>query len=463
MLLPLAALVMMPTDTPPAPVGPTPSPRQLSWQKLGYYAFVHFGPNTFTGNEWGSGKEPTEVFDPKKLDCGQWCRTFKAAGMKMVIITAKHHDGFCLWPSKYSTHTVAQSPWKNGKGDVLRELSRACKEYGLKFGVYLSPWDRNHPAYGTPAYNDTFKHMLGEVLGNYGPVSEVWFDGANGEGPNGKRQVYDWPGFISVVRKLQPNAVIFSDAGPDIRWVGNEAGHSAPTCWSLLDRDKFVPGDSKADQLTQGHQDGTHWVPPECDVSIRRGWFWRASEDNTVKPPATLFDLYMRSVGQNGSLLLNVPADTDGLISDVDRKALMGFKSMRDEAFATPLAKRAKVAASSIRGAKFASGNAVLGTGKYWVPAESDKSPVVTLTWTKAHNLGILDLREHIALGQRVEQFMVEARENGTWTAVATGTTVGNRRLVDLKKVRADGLRVTFNQAKGPVCLATIEVYEAVP
>ncbi|MBX3110908.1 MAG: alpha-L-fucosidase [Fimbriimonadaceae bacterium] len=461
MLLPLAALAMLPTDTPPAPVGALPSPRQLAWHKKEYYAFVHFGPNTFTGQEWGSGKEKTEVFDPKHLDCRQWCKVFKDAGMTGVIITAKHHDGFCLWPSKYSTHTVRESNWKGGKGDVLKELSQACREFGLGFGVYLSPWDRNHPTYGTSAYNETFKNMLREVLGNYGKTFEVWFDGANGEGPNGKKQVYDWPGFIEVVRKLQPGAVVFSDAGPDIRWVGNEAGHSDPTCWATLDRDKFVPGDPKWKQLTQGHEDGTHWVPAECDVSIRRGWFWRASEDDTVKSGATLMDLYMRSEGQNSSLLLNVPANSDGLISAVDQKALMDFKALRDRTFANPLAKSAKVSASSERGRPFAARNAMSKTGKYWVPADGDARPTVTLTWGRPHHLGVLDLREHIELGQRVQQFMVEVRDGGTWKAVEVQTTVGHRRLLDLKGVRGDGLRVTFNQAKGPVCLSKIEVYEA--
>ena len=255
---------------------PIPDPRHLEWHKMETYAFVHFGPNTFSGNEWGNGKEKPETFNPTKLDCNQWVQTFKKAGMKGVIITAKHHDGFCLWPSKLSTHTVMQSPFKR---DILKELSIACKKEGIKMGVYLSPWDRNHPTYGTDGYNDTFDGMLHEVLSNYGPIFEVWFDGANGEGPNGKRQVYDWKRYIATVRKLQPNAVIFSDAGPDVRWVGNENGVAPETSWSTINRDRYVPGISLYKELSEGTENGANWVPSECDVSIRPGWFWRKSED----------------------------------------------------------------------------------------------------------------------------------------------------------------------------------------
>jgi alpha-L-fucosidase len=273
---------------------PTPSLRQLAWHKLETYGFVHFGPNTFSGQEWGNGKENPNVFNPAQLDCNQWVSAFKAAGMKGIILTAKHHDGFCLWPSKFSQHTVSQSPFKR---DVLKELAEACKKQGLKLGVYLSPWDRNHPTYGTAAYNDTFVGMLDEVLTQYGPIFEVWFDGANGEGPNGKRQVYDWKRYIDTVRKHQPNAVIFSDAGPDIRWVGNEQGVAPDTCYATLNRDRYTPGTSLYKELGEGVANGTHWVPAECDVSIRPGWFWRATENGRVKTGAQLEDLYYQSVG----------------------------------------------------------------------------------------------------------------------------------------------------------------------
>ncbi|MFH1943331.1 MAG: alpha-L-fucosidase, partial [bacterium] len=270
----LTCLCRLSTTSPPHPYGPIPSPCQLTWHELEYCAFIHFNMNTFTDREWGDGTEDPEQFKPTELDCRQWARVCKEAGMKGIILTAKHHDGFCLWPSKFTEHTVKNSPWREGKGDVLRELSEACREFGLKFGVYLSPWDRREPSYGdSPRYNQHFKNQLTEVLTQYGDIFEVWFDGACGEGPNGKRQVYDWPGFIDVVRKHQPGAVIFSDGGPDVRWVGNENGFANPTNWSLLRRDEVYPGYPDYHELTSGHADGTHWVPAECDVSIRPSWY----------------------------------------------------------------------------------------------------------------------------------------------------------------------------------------------
>jgi alpha-L-fucosidase len=284
-----------------------------------YYAFIHFGPNTFTNREWGEGREDPKVFRPTALDCRQWCRTIKAAGMTGVILTAKHHDGFCLWPSNLSTHTVREAGFSR---DILRELADACREYELKLGIYLSPWDRNHPSYGTEQYNDVFVGMLREVLTNYGDIFEVWFDGANGEGPNGKRQTYDWPRFIQTVRNLQPNAVIFSDAGPDIRWVGNEQGIAAETHWYGLNRDRYVPGTPFHQELAEGHRFGTHYVPAECDVSIRPGWFYHPEQDDQVKSAATLFDLYEKSVGRGANLLLNLPVDRRGLIPERDAAVL---------------------------------------------------------------------------------------------------------------------------------------------
>jgi len=263
-----------------SPFGAVPSTSQLNWHAMEYYMFIHFGPNTFTNKEWGHGDEDPNVFNPTQLDCRQWAATAKQAGMKGIIITAKHHDGFCLWPSHYSQHTVRESRWKDGQGDVLRDLSEACKEHGLKFGVYLSPWDRNHPDYGTEKYNQTFVSMLREVLGNYGEVFEQWFDGANGEGPNGKKQVYDWKLFNGAVYALQPEAIIFSDGGPGCRWVGNENGFAGETNWCTLNANKVYPGYPHAEELTPGHEGGTVWVPAECDVSIRPGWFYSPETGN---------------------------------------------------------------------------------------------------------------------------------------------------------------------------------------
>lgn len=336
---------------PPEPFGPIPSARQLAWQDLEYYAFVHFNMNTFTTREWGTGQEPPETFNPTELDCRQWARVCKDGGMKGIIITAKHHDGFCIWPSAMSEHTVANSPWRDGEGDLLAELSEACAEFGLKFGVYMSPWDRNCPVYGdSPRYNDYFKAQLTEVLTNYGDVFEVWFDGANGEGPNGKRQEYDWPGFIATVREHQPDAVIFSDAGPDIRWVGNERGFAGETNWSTMKRDEFFPGiPGRNHDLNEGQADGTHWLPAECDVSIRPGWYYHAEQDDKVKTLDELLEIYYASVGRNGSFLLNLPVDRRGLVHENDVERLMELRHALDLIFADDLTNDASAFATNVR------------------------------------------------------------------------------------------------------------------
>src|ERR1044071_3555733 len=275
---------------PPTPIPPVPSASQLAWQQMEYYAFVHFGMNTFTDHEWGEGRADPSIFSPTALDCRQWARVVRDGGMKGIIITAKHHDGFCLWPSNTTTYSVRGSKWRDGKGDVLKELSEACREYGLKFGVYISPWDRNHPKYGTPGYNDVFVNMMKELFTNYGPIWELWWDGANGEGSNGKKQVYDWDRFKKTVKQLSPNTVVFSDVGPDIRWCGNEKGIAGETNWNLLDTVGFTPGAGAppTDTLNRGNVNGHAWIPAECDVSIRPGWFYHNEEDGKVKTPEQL-------------------------------------------------------------------------------------------------------------------------------------------------------------------------------
>ncbi|MBI1332342.1 MAG: hypothetical protein GC165_05635 [Armatimonadetes bacterium] len=412
-----------------SPSRPVPSGPQLEWQKMETYAFVHFGPNTFSGNEWGNGKENPDTFNPTQLNCDQWVKAFKKAGMKGVIITAKHHDGFCLWPSKYSTHTVAQSPFKR---DVLKELSEACKKEGMKMGVYLSPWDRNHPTYGTDQYNDTFDGMLHEVLSNYGPIFEVWFDGANGEGPNGKKQVYDWKRYLDTVHKLQPNAVVFSDNGPGCRWVGNEAGIASETNWSTINRDRYKPGTPLYAELGEGSEDGKDWVPAECDVSIRPGWFWKKSENSKVKTGEQLEDLYYNSVGRNGSLLLNVPADTRGLISDADIKALNDFHDRIKKTFANNLI---------IKGE---------GPNSYHI--------------YKSATFDVIELGEDISKGQNVAAFSVEAEINGKWTPIASGTTIGAKRLIRCAPVTATNiqikiLRLAHGAQPGDVHISKFGVY----
>jgi alpha-L-fucosidase len=443
----------------PVPVPPLPSAAQLAWQRMETNAFVHFGPNTFTSVEWGSGREDPAVFNPTAFDARQWVRAFMAAGMKGVIVTAKHHDGFCLWPSKLSTHTVARSPWKGGTGDVLRELSTACREAGLKFGVYLSPWDRNHPAYGTAEYNRVFVGMLEEVLGGYGPAFEVWFDGANGEGPNGKRQVYDWPAFHAVVRRLQPDAVVFSDGGPGVRWVGNERGQGSMTSWSLIDRDRYAPGTPFSDDLGEGSRLGRDWVPPECDVSIRPGWFYRASEDARVKSADTLFRLYEQSVGRNCQLLLNVPPDPRGLIADRDVEALAGMRRAIDAVYATNLARGARVTADPAREGFEAAGAVDGDPETFWSGLDGSTRGSLTIALASPVVFDRVVLQEPVALGQRVGAFEVEALTGGRWTRIAAGSTIGFKRILLVPETKTDQVRVTIHEARACPLIAEIGLH----
>ncbi len=345
---------------PPKAVRPLPSKNQLAWHELEYYAFIHFNMNTFTNMEWGSGAEKPLMFNPKELDTRQWAKVVKEAGMKAIIITAKHHDGFCLWPTMTTEHSIKNSPYKNGKGDIIKELSEACKEFGLKFGVYLSPWDRNHADYGRPGYLKDFQAQLRELLSNYGDIFEVWFDGANGGsgyygGANETRKIdnktyYQWEKAIAIIRELQPNAVIFGDGGPGVRWVGNEEGWANETNWSIIRKNEVYPGWPKYKQLRSGHEDGTHWVPAEADVSIRPGWYYHQSEDHQVKTLPHLLDIYYQSVGRNASLLLNLPVDDRGLVHEADVKQLIALKTQLTKDFEVNLAKGQKITVSDIRG-----------------------------------------------------------------------------------------------------------------
>ncbi|MFI5186732.1 MAG: alpha-L-fucosidase [Chitinophagales bacterium] len=379
---------------------PVPTKQQLAWQEMEFYLFVHFGPNTFTDKEWGEGTEPEDIFNPTNLDCRQWCRIAKAAGAKGIIITAKHHDGFCLWPSSYSTHTVRESKWKNGKGDVLKELSQACKEYGLKFGVYISPWDRNHPKYGTPAYNDVFVNMMKEIFTNYGPIWELWWDGANGEGPNGKKQIYDWTRFENTVRSISPNTVIFSDIGPDVRWCGNENGIAGETNWNYLDTAGFTRGMGAppTDTLNLGNVNGKNWIPAECDVSIRPGWFYHKEEDEKVKTPEQLFQLYLKSVGHGANLLLNVPPDSRGRINEKDSAALVGFRRLRDQSFKN-----------------------------VFVEGGTDS---LVINFDKPIKTNCIVLGESLKNGQKVSRFHLYLIEGSGNSEQMKGTTIGNKRII---------------------------------
>lgn len=439
---------------------PKPSPSQLAWHNMEYYFFFHFGPNTFTDLEWGHGTEPADMFNPTELDCRQWVRTAKAAGAKGVIITAKHHDGFCLWPSKYSTHTVRESKWKNGKGDVLKELSQACKEYGMKFGVYLSPWDRNHPDYGTEKYNDVYVNMMKELFTNYGPIWELWWDGANGEGPNGKMQVYDWARFKKTVKELSPNTVVFSDIGPHIRWVGNESGIAGTTNWNTLDTIGFTPGKGapKQDTLTTGNKYGKAWIPAECDVSIRPGWFYHDKEDDKVRTPENLFDLWLKSVGRGANLLLNIPPDRRGKIHKNDSLALMGFKKLRDKNFSKNLSRQSvPYLISDNHTVK----SPALTDGKLtsFVTIQEKQLQQPGLEFAKTTNLNCIVLSENLSAGQNCAKFRVVLVKDMKVVREIRGTTIGRKRILSFPATEADAVTVFIDEDKAPVKLAGIDVY----
>jgi len=457
------------TDS-PSPYGAIPTARQLRWHQMKYYAFIHFGPNTFTDKEWGYGDEPEAVFNPSQLDCRQWARTAKEAGMEGIVITAKHHDGFCLWPSQYTEHSVKNSRWKNGKGDVIQELRDACDEYGLKLGVYLSPWDRNHAAYGTPAYLDYYRNQLRELLTTYGEIFEVWFDGANGGdgyygGMRETRRIdnttyYDWENTWSIVRALQPDACMFSDGGPDIRWIGNERGYAGETNWSTVKRGILFPGVGDVnDQLQTGHEGGDLWIPAEVNTSLRPGWFYHQSEDDKVKPLSQLIDNWYHSVGMNGNFILNLPPDKRGLIHENDVQRLRELKQYLDEAFSVNLTRGAAVTASNIRGNAGifdASKTVDQNPETYWAADDSVTHASLTFDFGGPKEINALLIQEYIALGQRVQSFTVTATNEGV--EVAAGTTIGNRRIVRFKSIRTQMITISLH-AKACPTISNIEVY----
>lgn len=438
----------------------TPTRMQLAWHETEYYLFVHFGPNTFTDKEWGHGDEPESVFNPTNLDCRQWCSIAKQAGAKGIIITAKHHDGFCLWPSNYSTHTVRESKWKNGTGDVLRELSDACRESGLKFGVYLSPWDRNHPDYGTPKYNDVFVNMMKELFLRYSPIWEFWWDGANGEGPNGKKQVYDWKRFEATVRQYGPRTVVFSDIGPDIRWVGNEQGYAGDPNWNFLDTAGFARGLGAPpnDTLNHGNYNGKNWIPGECDVSIRPGWFYHENENSKVKTPKELFSIYMRSVGRGANLLLNVPPDNTGRIRPEDSASLVNFRALREESFGTNLLRDAETyyqfSQRDIDQKPLLAEGADPGRGYYGINLQSF---IVRLK--KPTTLNCIMLREAIHLGQTIRRFRIILYNDAAIVGEVTGTSVGHKRILTFPKTTITSFRVQLEDARGQDNISGVAAY----
>ena len=449
-LISLATIVMLSACTAqePEPFGPVPTEAQLAWQRMEINMFCHFGPNTFTGAEWGSGAEREEVFAPTALDCRQWVDVARLAGMGGIILTAKHHDGFCLWPSAFSTHTVPDSL------DVLHAFVDACREGGIKPGVYISPWDRNHPAYGTDAYNDIFAATLREVHTQYGPLFEQWFDGACGEGPNGKKQRYDWPRFMQTMDEMNPQCILFSDIGPGCRWVGNEEGRAGETCWSTLDTEGATPSENKPSpsELETGHKGGIHWVPAECDVSIRPGWFWHPDEH--PKTVDELMEIYYNSVGRNGLLLLGVPPDTAGRISAEDSAVLVAFRAERDRIFSNDLAQGAKVRAFTRPGH---SAKNVLDTSyhTYWAATSNDAT--LTIVLDSVTEFDIIEIQEYIPLGQRITSVGLSFDEgDGIYPQTTPDhplcTTVGYKRIIRLDSpTRTDRLVLTFHALAPPV------------
>jgi alpha-L-fucosidase len=458
---------------PPAPYGALPGTGQLAWHELEFYGFVHFTINTFTDKEWGYGDESPALFNPTGFSAEQIVGTMADAGMAGVILTCKHHDGFCLWPSKFTRHSVAGSPWMDGKGDVVRAFADACRARGLRFGIYLSPWDRNHPEYGRPAYVEYYRNQLRELLTQYGPVFEVWFDGANGGdgyygGARERRTIdpttyYDWPNTWKIVRELAPNACMFSDVGPDIRWVGNESGYAGDPCWATYtprgrNGKPAVPGQTMYEEGQNGHRGGKYWLPAEVDVSIRPGWFWHERENDKVRTPENLVQLYYQSVGRGASLLLNLPPDRRGRLHDNDVASLLGMRRILGATFGRDLAKGAKATASNSRGGgerRFAPANVLDGSrATYWSTDDSVTSAVLELELGGETTFNVVSLREFLPLGQRVETWALDRWDGKAWTEFGAGTAIGSRRLWrgELQTAAKVRLRVT-----GPVCPAISE------
>lgn len=460
---------------PPTPYGTLPSARQLRWHELETYSFLHFTVNTFTDREWGNGDEDPSIFNPTDFDADSIVTALKAGGMKGVILTCKHHDGFCLWPTKTTDHCIRQSSWRGGKGDIVRDIADAAHRHGLKFGVYVSPWDRNNAQYGRPAYVQTYREQLRELLTGYGPIFEVWHDGANGGtgyygGANEKRTIdkttyYGWPTTWELIRSLQPEAVIFSDVGPDIRWVGNEKGYANETCWETFDPvgtdgGPASPGNVREKESGTGTRHGSHWLPAECDVSIRPGWFWHAKENDRVKTPAQLMDLYYQSVGRGASFLLNVPPDRRGLLGENDVASLRALGERLRATFGENLAAGAKITASNVRGKNkaFRVENLLDGNPEtYWATDDAIATAEAVLDFRSTVSFNVIRLRENIRLGQRVDACAVDIWKDGAWQEFGRATSIGPCRLVRAKET-ASTTRLRLRITESSACPALSEL-----
>ncbi len=455
------------------PCYPVPSPQQVAWQQLETYAFIHFGLNTFNDMEWGYGDAPASSFNPTRLDCEQWVQTLVKGGMKGVILTCKHHDGFCLWHTQYTDYNVANSPFGR---DVVRELSDACKKYGIKFGVYLSPWDRHQASYGTPEYVTYYYNQLEELMTQYGDVFEVWFDGANGGdgwygGACEKREIdrstyYNYPHAWGIVNRLQPNAVIFSDGGPGCRWVGNEKGYASATNWAFLRIKEVYPGYPQYQELQSGHADGDAWCASECDTSIRPGWFYHESENDKVKTVDELTDLYYRSVGHNGTFLLNIPVDKEGLIHPTDSATLIAWRERLEHELGNNLLAGAQFSATDTRDKAFSA--SMMGDddwNTYWAASDGITAVDITIKTKKDVTLNRIMLQEYIPLGQRVKEFVIEYKTCcGHWVPVIVDeetTTIGYKRIVRFAEKTAKEWRIRILDARACPRINNIEGFYA--
>lgn len=462
-----------------------PSERQLTYEKMEFFCFIHFTVNTFTGSEWGDGKEDVSIFNPTELDARQWVKTAKDAGMKGLILTCKHHDGFCLWPSKYTEHSVKNSPYKNGNGDIVREAAEACKEFGLKFGVYLSPWDRNNSSYGKgKEYDDYYVNQLTELLTEYGELYTIWLDGACGEGANGKVQKYDWNRYYKVMRELQPNAVI-SISGPDVRWCGNEAGEVRESEWSVVAKDMTDP--SITAELSQ-HEDNEEfrdrpldetqsdlgsrerlknekelvWYPAETDVSIRPGWFYHEEEDDKVRSFENLKDIYLNSVGGNTTLLLNIPPMKNGKIHEKDIAILKRLGEFINDTFKNNLLKNALITTVPEHDCRGNSPDMMRTDdyNTYFMNKEGDNKLLIEIKFDECKKLNYLVLKEAITFSQRVEKFNVYFNdEPGNKIKIFEGTTIGYKRIIDLKGTKTDTLTIEIEDSRVAPVMSFVGVY----
>jgi len=474
---------------PPQPYGPTPSERQLKWHETERFALIHFGLNTYTDREWGYGSEDPTLFNPAAQNADQVVATLQRSGMRGVILVAKHHDGFCLWPTQTTAHNISKSPWHGGRGDLVREYADAAKKHGLRFGVYCSPWDRNNAAYGTPAYLPIYQAQLRELLTNYGTLFEVWFDGANGGdgyygGAREKRGIdrftyYDWPNTWDIVRKLQPGACIFGDVGPDCRWVGNENGHAAAECWATFtpkgktDPSRPANGDNLNDKESPaGHRDGTAWMPPECDVPLRKGWFWHPNEDATVRTPTQLLDIYFSSVGKSGCMNLGVAPNRDGCVCEADIRSLEAFGGILRTLFSVNYAAHAAASADRVRAWQpepgrtnpYAPANATDGDRyTYWATDDGVTNATLTLTLPAVAEFNVVRLRENIRLGQRIDAFEIDVWQDGDWKEYAAGQSIGACRLIRGTKVGTDKVRLRILRASACPCISDFGLFVTPP